>query len=194
VVGQDMKKRALAYVDHLVSRRIEIDAAHRVPRHHSKCRNLHGHRYVVEAWCQGPLDDGTQDGMVIDFGFLKEEMVSIIDDPCDHSAIFSVDDPILDILLDDRRDVQHEVGLEGYAQRIAAFGKIYIIPGVPTAENLARHWFDRLEARVCVRTAGRAQLGLVKVWETPNCWASYGPLAAPAIRNEVPLVSAQESD
>lgn len=132
--------------------------------------------------------------MVIDFGFLKEEMIAVIDDPCDHSAIFSVDDPILDILVDDRRDVRDEIEREGFAQRIVTFGKIYVMPGVPTAENLAMHWFGRLESRVRARTDGRARLGLVKVWETPNCWASYGPLAAPAIRDEIRLVPVEEAD
>ena len=58
---------------HLIRRRIEIDAGHRVPHHASKCCNLHGHRYVIEALCNGPLAEaGEQTGMVLDFGFLKE--------------------------------------------------------------------------------------------------------------------------
>ncbi|MEE8246777.1 MAG: 6-carboxytetrahydropterin synthase, partial [Alphaproteobacteria bacterium] len=35
-----------------VTRRLEIDAGHRVMTHGSKCRHLHGHRYVVEAVCR----------------------------------------------------------------------------------------------------------------------------------------------
>ncbi len=53
-----------------VTRRISIDAAHRVSTHGSKCRNLHGHRYMIEATCvarAGLLhEDGEQTDMVAD--------------------------------------------------------------------------------------------------------------------------------
>ena len=32
----------------LITKEIEIDAAHRVPNHKSKCRTFHGHRYRIE--------------------------------------------------------------------------------------------------------------------------------------------------
>lgn len=174
-----MRKNAFDSTEHLISRKIEIDAAHRVPKHGSKCRGVHGHRYVVEAWCAGPLSANEQEGMVIDFGFLKEEMVSVIDEPCDHSAIFAANDPILKHLLNDTGGMSGELAREGYCQRSYDYGKVYVIPDAPTAENLAKHWFERLSDRVRRRTDGRCRLAMVKVWETPNCWAAYGPLAVP---------------
>ena len=36
----------------IVRRQIGIDAGHRVMTHGSKCRNMHGHRYTIEAHCQ----------------------------------------------------------------------------------------------------------------------------------------------
>ena len=51
--------------------------------------------------------------------------------------------------------------------------KLYVVPFVPTAENLAKHWFERLAPRVDARTEGRASLLKVLVWETPNCSAEY---------------------
>ena len=68
-----------------ITRFIEIDAGHRIMTHGSKCRHLHGHRYRIEAECAAKAvqPDGVQTGMVLDFGFLKEEMVEIIDRPCD---------------------------------------------------------------------------------------------------------------
>lgn len=175
-----MSTRNSVPTEHLISRKIEIDAAHRVLRHHSKCKNLHGHRYVVEAWCLGSLDNsfqGSQEGMVLDFGFLKEEMVETIDRPCDHAAIFSVEDPILEALVPDMSACHAELAGSGFVEKMSTFGRLYIIPFVPTAENLARHWYERLEPRVTARTGGRARLAMIKVWETPNCWASYGPSA-----------------
>src|SRR5262245_26860983 len=79
-----------------ITREIGIDAGHRVTWHGSKCRNLHGHRYTVQALGSGPLGgEGEQLGMVLDFGFLKEEMLAEIDAPCDHGMILWIDDPIL---------------------------------------------------------------------------------------------------
>ena len=60
-----------------VARQIGIDAGHRIQTHGSKCRHLHGHRYLIEAVCEaGHLHQGgEQTDMVLDFGFLKEEMM-----------------------------------------------------------------------------------------------------------------------
>ena len=80
---------------HRITREIGIDAGHRVPDHGSKCRNIHGHRYRVLATCEGPLARvGEQTGMVLDFGFLKEEMMTQIDAPCDHGMIMAASDTL----------------------------------------------------------------------------------------------------
>ena len=77
-----------------VTRQIFIDAGHRVLTHGSKCRNLHGHRYMIEAVCEaGRLQEaGEQSDMVLDFGFLKDEMMAVIDAPCDHGFLAHVND------------------------------------------------------------------------------------------------------
>ena len=80
----------------IVRRQIGIDAGHRVMTHGSKCRNMHGHRYTIEAHCQTDTNKlhntGEQTDMVIDFSFLKDEMMTHIDEPCDHGFIISVQD------------------------------------------------------------------------------------------------------
>ncbi|WP_374209569.1 6-pyruvoyl trahydropterin synthase family protein [Sinorhizobium meliloti] len=55
----------------------------------------------------------------------------------------------------------------------ASFGKTLLLASVPTAENLAKHWFNRLAPRVRFRSHNRANLLRVEVWETPNCMATY---------------------
>lgn len=138
-----------------ITREIGIDAAHRVPDHASKCFNLHGHRYTILATCRGPLiDSGEQTGMVVEFGFLKEEMMAVCDTPADHATILWEGDPMLE-------------GLRPY------LGKLVVLPVVPTAENLARYWFDLLAPRVVERSLGHAHLAYLTVWETPNCHARY---------------------
>ena len=169
---------------HLITREIGIDMGHRVTYHGSKCRNLHGHRYTVHAICKGPLfASGEQQGMVLDFGFLKEEMMNEIDSPCDHGTTLWVDDPLLQQFVDATQpdiksidimaDIRKRVAASGYCMINLKTGKTYVVPFVPTAENLARHWFERLAPRVSQRTEGQASLAEIKVWETPNCSASY---------------------
>lgn len=165
---------------HLITREIGIDMGHRVTFHGSKCRNLHGHRYTVQATCEGPLFvDGEQQGMVLDFGFLKEEMMNEIDAPCDHGMCLWIDDPWAEVLAGDMPFHRQQVAEKGYSfiQKVHTHdnlvGKFYFVPFVPTAENLARHWFERLAPRVIARTDGQATIKSVKVWETPNCTATY---------------------
>lgn len=168
----------------LITREIGIDAAHRIPDHQSKCRNLHGHRYRIEATCSGPLADaGDQNGMILDFSFLKQEMMDVIDTCCDHGMMIWVDDPLLPEFLsleyqedrDTRRRLAQTFADEGQALLQGKFGKLVVLPVVPTAENLARHWYGRLANRVHERSLGRARLHRMEVWETPNCRACYEP-------------------
>jgi len=159
--------------EHLITREIGIDAGHRVTYHGSKCRNIHGHRYTIQATCAGPLfDQGEQEGMVLDFGFLKEEMMDVIDGACDHGFIMWNKDPLLGTFLNmDPATLTHET--EAHRITETAVGKMYVVPFVPTAENLARHWFDLLAKRVNERTDGQARMYQITVWETPNCSAQY---------------------
>lgn len=139
-----------------ITREIGIDAAHRVPDHRSKCYNIHGHRYVVQATCKGPLYEvGEQRGMVLDFGFLKDEMMDVIDAEADHAFLVWKNDPVVRLLLG------------------SGHSKLVILDFVPTAENLAAYWFNKLAPRVTARTDGAAWLELMRVHETPNCFADY---------------------
>lgn len=171
-----------------ITRQIAIDAGHRISDHGSKCRHLHGHRYVVEATCRsvsGELQTaGEESGMVLDFGFLKDEMMAHVDAPCDHGLILSLHDiELLSLLAPER--LSTETWLEHLRDTVKAQGfaateetrlcqKLYVIPVPPTAECLARHWYERLRPAVLGRSRGLAELVNVTVWETPNCRAEFG--------------------
>lgn len=167
-----------------ITRQIEIDSAHRIPDHRSKCKSLHGHRYRILATCKGPLyAEGEQKGMVLDFGFLKDFMMSEIYHPCDHGTILSIDDPYtLGFLRNGEEDLR--VARTCLDHRLWAFyvngkyGKLYLMEQVPTAENLAQHWFTRIgskirELRGELKVSPQVELTSVVVYETPNCSAEY---------------------
>ena len=168
-----------------VTRTIGIDAGHRVARHDSQCRNIHGHRYKIEVTCscEQLISTGPETGMVRDFGLLKHTMMHVIHDDADHAMILDINDvPVLDMFVDiqSRGNVCNSVDKKGYFARsldrstVKPLGmKILVLPYTPTAENLAKFWFDRLQAIVDVD--GAMQINKVVVWETPNCFASYVP-------------------
>ncbi len=162
-----------------IRRRIEIDAAHRVPDHGSKCFNLHGHRYVIEATLTGPIiGAGEQTGMVLDFGFLKDMMMLEIHEPCDHGTIFYRHDEVLRQQVYPKYEMNAMPPL-GAHNKIKGW-KLFIIDCVPTAENLARIWYELLDKAIH-EMFGPWELGKpraptlaeVRVWETPNCVAWY---------------------
>ena len=55
-------------------------AAHYLPDHPGKCKNLHGHTWKVEVWMKGEVDPKT--GMVFDFGKVKRVI-----DLLDHTSL-----------------------------------------------------------------------------------------------------------
>lgn len=163
---------------------IEIDAAHRVPMHESKCRNLHGHRYRITARVEAAqLGDGAQDGMVLDFGFVKKLMKDFIDENCDHGVILScTDQKMLELAF--TGTLWHKLSIEDKVadavrstrkcwRGTTAFGKTFIIPYVPTAENLARFWFEMLKDRIVSLSQSRANLASITVRETPTSEATF---------------------
>jgi 6-pyruvoyltetrahydropterin/6-carboxytetrahydropterin synthase len=168
-----------------IVREIGIDAGHRVPLHGSKCRNLHGHRYKIEAYCAGELiGAGEQSDMVMDFGFLRDAMMRVIDHYCDHGLILCAADPILPNFISSVRsssgtsELAHSLREKAYwssleSEMLSIEGtKLYIIEHTPTAEVLAAHWYGRLKS--CIEeTQGVDLLQRVRVWETPNCHATY---------------------
>jgi 6-pyruvoyltetrahydropterin/6-carboxytetrahydropterin synthase len=52
-----------------LKKRITFEAAHHLPEHKGKCKNLHGHSYIVEVEITAPTLNS--EGMVCDFGDIK---------------------------------------------------------------------------------------------------------------------------
>ncbi len=144
----------------LITKYIEIDMGHRVPNHKSKCRNLHGHRYKIEAGVDDVIittSGASDEGMVIDFADIKQILMEEIDSKYDHGFCIYNKDKFLEYF---------ERFKDKYEQ------KIIIVDFIPTAENLAKHWFELIEGRLKER---KIKLRHIKVWETPTSTALYEP-------------------
>lgn len=68
----------------------EVSAAHRLPNHEGKCSSRHGHNYKVEVWLHGtvrPADGTSSEGMVLDFGDVKDYWRDNIEPFIDHQDL-----------------------------------------------------------------------------------------------------------
>ena len=145
-----------------IRRWVETDTGHRVPNHNSKCRNFHGHRYRWEAEIEGDLvslKGISEEGMIMDFSEVSRILNEQIHDIVDHSFIvFEGDDEAIRAL--------SEIGDEH---------RTVIVPFVPTAENLAKWAFDRVDPHIKSSYGNSITLHAFHVRETPKSWASWRP-------------------
>lgn len=131
------------------TRKIHFDAAHRVMNHESKCKMLHGHRYIVEASFSSEELDKL--GRVIDFGQIKDILQKWIDDSWDHNVILFEKDKILG-------DKISEITGQ----------KIYYLPYNPTAENIGHYLFNKIIPKLF--TNSEIKCVSIRINETPNCY------------------------
>ncbi len=128
-----------------VTRQIDFCYGHRLLNYEGKCRYLHGHNGRVFIVIEAARLD--QRGMVTDFSDIKDVMKEWIDTNLDHRMILHRDDPAVPAL--------QELG-----------EPLYLLDCNPTAENIARVIFEvaRQHGFPVVET---------RLWETPNCYATY---------------------
>ena len=128
-----------------------FDSAHFLADYYGKCENLHGHhwRVVVELAQEELQTEGTMRDMVLDFGVFKKAVRALAEE-LDHT--FLVEEGSL------KPATIEALEGEGFT--------LTILPFRTTAENLARYFFDRLEA-------DGFPVAQVEVDETPNNRAFY---------------------
>src|SRR5260363_210792 len=140
-----------------ITRQLAFDAGHRIPDHQSRCRNLHGHRYVLEITLQGSVikTQGAPDcGMVMDFAEVKTLAMRHLVEAWDHAFLVYQDDARVRAFLETMPE-----------------HKTVIINRIPTAENLAAIAFERLAGVYDAHYGVNLRLAKVRLYETPHCWA-----------------------
>jgi len=140
--------------------------AHMLAGHPGLCKNIHGHNYKMEVTVsrlniehEGFNDDESsfkRTGMVIDFKDLKKIVNEGLVAKLDHAFMynqFSTD------------DVELEVAslLENHGK------KVFKVNYRPTAENMAKHFFKFLNARMPIGI----NVTRVKLYETDTSYAIY---------------------
>ena len=112
---------------------IRFSSAHIIPEY-DKCGRLHGHTYAIHAKIYGEVEEN---GIIIDFRFVKDTLKKIADD-LDHKILIPVESPL--------------VKIKEKKVRLSNVEKEYIFPledcvllplRSSSAENLARYVMDR---------------------------------------------------
>jgi 6-pyruvoyltetrahydropterin/6-carboxytetrahydropterin synthase len=140
-----------------ITTRLEFDSGHRIPNHKSQCRNLHGHRYVLEITLSGDIikqENASENGMVMDFSDVKAIAKESVVNVWDHAfLVYKNDTDVLNFLnsLPDHKTV--------------------VFPTVPTAENMALEAFRILKSKYHDTYGNHLKLEKVRLYETPNSWA-----------------------
>jgi len=71
-----------------ICRNFKFEAAHFLPHHTGKCRNIHGHSFRLEIEISGEKHRmGPETGMILDFSNLKEVVEQHVLDKYDHHCI-----------------------------------------------------------------------------------------------------------
>ena len=75
----------------------DFEAAHRLPHHEGKCRDLHGHSYHLVVAVDRPVSPAS--GMAIDFADVKKIVRSEVVDRLDHKYVNDlIDNPTAEIM------------------------------------------------------------------------------------------------
>lgn len=132
------------------SRYHDISVGHRVCKHESKCRHLHGHNYRIHFHCESAELD--EIGRVIDFSVIKEKLCMWIEMNWDHRFLIWQEDP--------------------HAQKLLDIDPLVVlVPFNPTAENMAIYLVERI-GPIQLKDTG-VTLVEVTIEETAKCHATY---------------------
>lgn len=69
-----------------IYKEFRFEAAHKLPHHDGKCARLHGHSWILRVYLKGDRlqDSGAKQGMLFDFGDIKQYVQPLLDDYLDH--------------------------------------------------------------------------------------------------------------
>lgn len=70
----------------LLAKEFRFEAAHKLPHHDGKCARLHGHSWRGVVYVAGNtlIEQGAQQGMVIDYSDIKKYLKPLVDNYLDH--------------------------------------------------------------------------------------------------------------
>lgn len=138
----------------------DFASAHFLQGHQGKCKNLHGHNYLVrlEVAANELQTEGSSREMVVDFYDIKQAFRKLVDS-LDHSAHFENHD---------YKEVTHELVDVKIGDIVIEQSHVIWLPFRPTAENYSRWIYETLKRDF-------DEVYAVTVYETPINACRYQP-------------------
>ena len=115
-----------------ITKEFKFEMAHALHGYDGLCKNIHGHSYRLSVTIKGSVKNEkghVKDGMVMDFGILKEIVKPDIVDKYDHSLVLNANSPHASIDL-------------------SAFDKVFYLPYQPTSENLVMDFASIIKSKI----------------------------------------------
>ena len=136
-----------------ITKEFRFEGAHALPGYDGRCRNIHGHSYLMYVTVKGEPLNGTsspKEGMVVDFKELKAIVNEHIIDKFDHALVMRSNATL--------------------AQEIAAaYPNVLLVDFQPSTENLICYFAQVLKEKL---PAG-AELFSIKLHETAGSYAEW---------------------
>jgi len=138
-----------------ITKEFGFESSHALKNYDGLCRNIHGHSYKLFVTVSGDIREERghpKDGMVMDFGDLKNIVYQEIVIPYDHSLILN-----------------EEVSAEAKESYRKITERLIFTPFQPTCENLVRHFASLIKTHL----PEHVRLVSVKLFETPSSSAEW---------------------
>jgi 6-pyruvoyltetrahydropterin/6-carboxytetrahydropterin synthase len=145
-----------------ICKQFEVESGHILSKHPGRCRFPHGHTRRVEIILEA--EELNENGMVCDFGALKESVAPLVD-ALDHSICMNTADPMFGTMR------------EAYGDQVIGFND-----QDPTSEVLVHYFYDVIKAAIDAYRnqpecrfpiRDQVRLAYVRIWETSTSWAQY---------------------
>ena len=139
-----------------ITKHFDFETAHALYGYDGKCKNIHGHSYQLYVTIIGiPINDinNPKNGMVLDFGDLKQIVKTEIVDIFDHAIVLN-------------RQTEH-IKL---AEKISDYShRVVLVDYQPTSELMVLDFVDRIKKRL----PKNIDLHSIKLYETNNSYAEW---------------------
>jgi 6-pyruvoyl-tetrahydropterin synthase len=139
-----------------ITKKFEFEAGHALYGYDGKCKNIHGHSYKLWVTVIGtPIEniENVKNGMVIDFGDIKEIVNEYIIKEADHTIFFNGNSP--------HKFLAEKLKMEGH--------RVVLLPYQPTSEMLIVDFAHRLQQYL----PSHISLYSLRLQETESSYAEW---------------------
>lgn len=136
-----------------ITKEFRFEGAHALPGYDGRCRNLHGHSYLMYVTIKGEPLNGTpspKEGMVIDFKQLKAIVNEYIIDKFDHALVLRKNAPLME-----------EISGE--------YSNVVVVDFQPTTENLICYFAEVISRNL----PPHVELFSLKLYETAGSFVEW---------------------